>query len=727
VRARLFEAVGVVLAYTWVAVFATWPLARYPLGGFYGFGNDNWGGIPYLGWLHDAYLGPESAATIDELQAPFGLAFPAHGIQPIDQLFALLFGGFDQGLGAYNAQIFLGFVLSGCTMYLLARYVTGSPLAAFVAGFAYTFSPFHLAFGMQYNALAGLQWIPLYLLALLVLLRTGRLLHAGLAGAAFALVAAGSYYYAWFVTWFTVVVLLVLGLVAIARSRLEVGRAVRLAVTRGAVGVAVIAVLLGPLLITSAQSASEADPETIEHPLNESVRYSARPWMLFLPPHDNPFVPNRVGTWILRHLEQAPVHEQSLYIGYALLFLVGAAFVPRRLSDAGRARFARGLFGIGATVSAVMMIGPYIPLDTDYWRDWSTPEATRHLPSLGFLMHEVSPIFRFFSRAFVLFLACLVVLGAIGFARLERRVGPSFGRRAGLAAIVVAIMGLEYTNAPPHVWFSDRSPPWVEAVKRLPKDATIAQYPNPTGFSPRSLYYMFWQTKHRRNITQPLVDAEANALASSTASLNDPEDGRRLSQAGIDYVVVHTDLPPPSTPPYQPQLPADSMDPKTGSLNPWLKEVARTSDAVLYRVLDSPRAATSGTLATLGVGFGAPEPEGDTTATWLEAPEGEIQVVVAGPRRPLALRLEAASFLEPRRVEVRLGGRRVGSFDLPADTYRSVSFPLGPVPSGYNTVTLVPTPGPQSINEATGTPDFRTVSIRVRGPVDAVPSPDATP
>jgi hypothetical protein len=127
------------------------------------------------------------------------------------------------------------------------------------------------------------------------------------------------------------------------------------------------------------------------------------------------------------------------------------------------------------------------------------------------------------------------------------------------------------------------------------------------------------------------------------------------------------------------------------------------------------------------VGFGAPEPEGDTTATWLEAPEGEIQVVVAGPRRPLALRLEAASFLEPRRVEVRLGGRRVGSFDLPADTYRSVSFPLGPVPSGYNTVTLVPTPGPQSINEATGTPDFRTVSIRVRGPVDAVPSPDATP
>jgi hypothetical protein len=52
-RARLLEATAVLLAYTAVAVFATWPVARDPLGGFYGFGNDNWGGIPYLGWIHD--------------------------------------------------------------------------------------------------------------------------------------------------------------------------------------------------------------------------------------------------------------------------------------------------------------------------------------------------------------------------------------------------------------------------------------------------------------------------------------------------------------------------------------------------------------------------------------------------------------------------------------------------------------------------------------------------
>ena len=65
-------------------------------------------------------------------------------------------------------------------MYLLARYITGRPLGALIAGFAFTFSPFHLSVAMQYNALGSIQWIPLYMLALLVLLRRGRLRDAAL-------------------------------------------------------------------------------------------------------------------------------------------------------------------------------------------------------------------------------------------------------------------------------------------------------------------------------------------------------------------------------------------------------------------------------------------------------------------------------------------------------------------------------------------------------------------
>ena len=77
----------------------------------------------------------------------------------------------------------------------------------------------------------------------------------------------------------------------------------------------------------------------------------------------------------------------------------------------------------------------------------------------------------------------------------------------------------------------------------------------------------------------------------------------------MDYAIVHTNLPPQTTPPYQPQLPNDSLPPDTGALNPWFDVEERTSDAVLYRVCATPRKA-SGAIVRTGEGFGGLEPEG---------------------------------------------------------------------------------------------------------------------
>ena len=413
-------------------------------------------------------------------------SIPEQAVQPVDRLMSLLLGGFEQGLGAYNAQIFASFVLSGCTMYLLARYVTGSPLAALIAGFAFTFSPFHLSVAMQYNALGSIQWIPLYILALLVLLRRGRLQRCSAGGRS---VRADHGH--------VVLLRVVRRLVHRARRRLlraghcnpaaegqaplasAARRFVTLAATRGAVGVAVIVVLAGPLLIPSAQGAADAGSEAIEHPINEAVRYSARPWMFFVPPHDNPVVGDRLRPWIVQRIHDAPLYEQAVYLGYALMLLALLAFLPiRRLGPLGeRARFARGPLLAGAIVGLVMAIGPYIPLDGDYWRRWQTPEDTSHVPSLSWVMFQLAPVFRFFTRAFVLTSACLAVLAAIGFSRLERWPRLTLPWRAALAALAIGLIGLEYSNAPPHVWFSAKQPQWVEAVRRVPAGSNIVQYP----------------------------------------------------------------------------------------------------------------------------------------------------------------------------------------------------------------------------------------------------------
>jgi hypothetical protein len=717
-QAAVLEALLVVAAFTGVAIFATWPLTIHPLGGFYGFGNDNWGGIPYLGWLHDAYLGPGDPSFDPQLQAPFGLEIPEHAIQPMDRLFALVFGGFGQGLGAYNAQIFLSFVLAGCTMYLLARYVTRSKLAALVAGFAFTFSPFHLAVSMQYNALASIQWIPLFILALIVLLRRGRRRDAILTGAAFALVLVTSYYYAWFLVWFTLLIVAYLAVVAVVR-RTAGWPLFRLALSRTAIAGGVAVVLSAPFLVTSARGAAEAGSASLEHPLTEAVRYSARPWMLFLPPEDNPVVGDRVQPWVQQHLFDSPVYEQSIYLGYTLLLLAVIGLWPSRRGTGElpeRTRFSRSIVFVGLGAGLLIIVGPYIPFDTSYWRLWATPSATAHVPSLGWLMFHISPVFRFFVRAFVLVSACLAVLAAIGFVRLERvgRMTPI--RRSALAGLVLALIAVEFSNAPPHVWFSARTPDWVGAVRKLPARATVAEYPIAPAFSSRSLYYMFWQTKYKQANTNPEVDPPALALTGQIGQPDDPAAGAALHRAGVDYAVVHTRLPPQTTVPYQPQLPDDSMPRNAGALNPWFQPVAKTPDAVIYRVREAP-AASRGAVVRPGAGFGASEQEGGSTARWLLEPSGELTLFITGPRRRVGLVLTVSSFAQARRVSLSLGGRRLASFDVRPGSYVTRRIPVDVLPAGRYDLLLSARPGPQSIQEATGLPDARSVSIRLREPV----------
>jgi hypothetical protein len=724
-QATVVEALLLVVAFTGVAVFATWPLAIHPLGGFYGFGNDNWGGMPYVAWLHHAYLGPGDASFDPQLQAPFGLEIPLHAIQPMNLLSALALGGFGQGLGAYNAEIFLSFVLAGCTMYLLARYVTGSRLAALVAGFAFTFSPFHLAVAMQYNALAAIQWIPLFLLALLVLLRRGGRRDAALAGAAFALVMVTSYYYAWLLSWFTLLVVTYFVAAAAVRRR-RGGRTqepawplARLVLSRAAIAGVVAVVLVTPLIVPSIRGAVNTGSVALEHPVNEAVRYSARPWMFLIPPEDNPVVGDRVRPWVQQHLFDSPVYEQSIYLGYTLLLLAGVALWPVRrgrgnLSD--RARFGRGVALAGFVAGLLITIGPYIPLERSYWRLWATPGATLRVPSLPWLMFHLAPEFRFFVRAFVLVSACLAVLAAIGFCRLERARRMTTGRRVALAAVVLVLVGLEFANAPPHVWFSAKIPPWVAAVRKLPPQATLIQYPVAPAFSPRSLYYMFWQTKFGRADTNPVVTPEAQALAAEVGSPDDPAAGLALHRAGIDYAVVHTHLPPQTTVPFQPPLPDDSMPSDAGALNPWFQAVERTPDAVIYRVRAAPGGSSSAVVRAAD-GFGGSEPEGSSSARWLLQRTGDLTLFVSGRSRPARLAITLSSFARPRRVSISLDHRKLASFAVPAAVYVTHSVSLGVIAPGRHSLSLSSRPGPQSIHDTIGSPDLRSVSIRLREPV----------
>ena len=77
---------------------------------------------------------------------------------------------------SYNITFYLTLLLCGTNMYIMARYYTGKPLAAFVAALIYAFAPYRLAQIDHIHILAG-EWMPLAFLYLDLSLQQGRWRH----------------------------------------------------------------------------------------------------------------------------------------------------------------------------------------------------------------------------------------------------------------------------------------------------------------------------------------------------------------------------------------------------------------------------------------------------------------------------------------------------------------------------------------------------------------------
>jgi hypothetical protein len=590
-RQGVTEAALVLAFYTVVAIVATWPLTIKPFSGFYGFGNDNLGGASIYGWVHKAAFGSGSVTFNPNLQAPFGYDVPVHALQPMDWAFSLVFGGIKGGLFVQSAEIFLSFVLAGACMYLLVRHLTHNRPAALVAGFLFTFSPFHLMFGQQYGALASIQWIPLYALAIVRLFERPTLRRAVAAGASLALIGLTSFYYLWFTGWATLLVLLVLAIPVAVRymRRRDEGRwadlraSLRVVVSRGALAGFTFVALFLPFALATLSTLSTSEKAAAAHPISEAVRYSARPWMFLVPPVDNPLLGRVWRDWVPYHLFDAPVYEQTFYLGIVTVLLLLCALWPARRQ---RSRYRLPLIVL-ALVSLALMIGPYFPLEGSYWENWAHPDTSRKIPWIGYLLFNANGTFRFFSRNFVLLSCALSALAGIGAARLFSRFRSTTAQFA-VALLCILLAGAEFTNSPPERWYSADPPPWVEAVRGLEPGA-IVDYPLAPENSPRSLYYLFWQTQHRHPTVNPAGTPEAQWFATQIAHPDWWATGAALRDAGIKYVVIHTRLPMATTMPYQPGWPDDSLPASTAASNPWFEHVTTTRDAVIYSVRDSPR------------------------------------------------------------------------------------------------------------------------------------------
>jgi hypothetical protein len=194
----LYLIIGCVLTYPLISEFGTavygGPIAR----------ADAWQNV-WAGWWSSyaltnglnpfytpmLYAPQGTSLVLQTLNLPNGLmSFPVQ----------LLFGP----VAGYNFAVLLGFMLSGYTAFLLVHRISQDWLASAVAGAVFTALPFHVAkFYDGQLEHVSLQWLPLYALALLLVMEQITWKRVLLWFLALALVSYTSWYYTFFCVAYT--------------------------------------------------------------------------------------------------------------------------------------------------------------------------------------------------------------------------------------------------------------------------------------------------------------------------------------------------------------------------------------------------------------------------------------------------------------------------------------------------------------------------------------------
>jgi len=178
--------VAILLAYAGVAVGMTWPLilriATHLPGGTSDALVHYWNGW----WIRQALTTGQSPFYTSYLFHPRGISLAYHNFAWLNIAAWLVLQPFTGGFVAYNLSLLANLTLCGYAAFLLAHELTGDRRAAFLAGLIYQCWPFRLA-QLDHPNLISTQWIPLFLLFTIRVLRHRRWQDGLLAGAFLAL------------------------------------------------------------------------------------------------------------------------------------------------------------------------------------------------------------------------------------------------------------------------------------------------------------------------------------------------------------------------------------------------------------------------------------------------------------------------------------------------------------------------------------------------------------
>jgi hypothetical protein len=399
----------------------------------------------------------------------------------------------------YNVTLLAVFALSGFTMFLLARRLTGSTPAGIIAGVIYAYAPYRFTHYLHLE-LQIVFWLPLALLLVHRIVAEGRVADSVVLGLIVAAQALSSVYTAiFFVTYCAVFVPLLFAMTPAPRF---VRRALPLAA-----GALLTLAILTPYALAYQRAGLSVGTRT----LDDVRRYSAT-WANYLQSPDI----NRLYGWTAI-TDPIWASEMNLFPGIAAIGLgVLGVFCAR-----GRTRFA-------------YLAGMIFALD-----------LSRGANGMVYLLlfHNLPPFRALRSPARIALLVnlSLAVLAAYGVAWLLPKINRPGWRHAASGAIVALLM-IEYASLPRlepvpgpsqvDTWLA-RQPPAV--IVELPLASPL------TDWQSRDWLYMYEGLSH----FQPMLNGYSGFAPPSYYGMiqqmaSFPDDGSiaYLRAHHVDYVIV---------------------------------------------------------------------------------------------------------------------------------------------------------------------------------------------
>jgi hypothetical protein len=682
---KYYKELTVFVAFLILTAILTYPLILHFSSSVYGYPwpGDQTGTIWHFWWLKYALQHNLSPYFTPLLAAPFGASLPVQYLLWNYTVIALSF--LFNEVFVYNLLIFISFPLTAFAMYLLAYYITKNRVASFVAGLIFAFLPYHIMRAQGHLTLAHMQWMPLYVLSLLMLDREKTYRNGVFCGLAFALVVLGDLYYGFFMFIFTALFFGFKGihwLIVSRKLKIDLGTIAVYLLTAGLAGV----IILGFNLSLFKRS-GDASVQQRVHPLSELIVYSARPLEYLVPPISNPLFRKYTEPFINANVHGSNVGEQTLFLGYGpiLLALAGIAYTWRKRKTAANGKQQQltvGFFSFAALAALIFSAPPYA----------NVGPIKLYFPS--YFLYGFLPMFRCYSRWGVVVAMCITVLAAVGLDYLLKSLSSS--RTKGLlVSAIILVLSIEFAFSPQIMYLGSPLPVY-EWMKKQKGDFIIAEYPLVVSENVINYDYMFSQRIHRKRIVN---GSSAYTLAEEwRINLRDISDRRvpgLLSYLKVKYIIFHPDK-------YAgegrevPQMSRSGL------------KLARTfGETRVYEVTAKPAEL----IVTPAGNFDKLENWDDKDWRWMSN-DGKVSVTNRSTKRMrTTLSFKAISFQEPRMLNVEINGRIVERIRVPssrAKVYKINNIVLLP---GKSKIELKADPDAVAIDSVLHNYDMRKVSV----------------